>query len=438
MTITTRALRSTAIAAVLSCVLAPAASAQQGGDLRWHPWVGCWAPQQAAMLGGVTPPQLCVVPTGGSTVDFITITDDKVVERTAVDASGARHAVAKDGCTGWEQASFSKDGDRVYVRSEMTCAADMKRSASAIIAMAGQSNMLQVQGMTSGEYSGVHAARYTSALPPAGLPQDAMASLQVNRAGAATSRLLATRPVAIDAVKEAVKAVDGTVVEAFLTERKQRFNLDAAALISLADAKVPDRVTDLMVALSYPTVFAVNPTTGDTDFIPDELGGSRTERGTGYGRISDPYYGWQGYYGMGLYPFGYSPYGYSPYAYYGYGPGMNYGYNSYGYGGYGFGTGWYFGNTPVVIVRNDAWSPSSPVPHGRVVKGGGYQQGGTGSGSTGAPRTSTSSSSGSSNGSSSGSSSGSSGGSSSGTTSGTTTPRTAQPKTPDGKTPGTP
>ena len=158
-------------------------------------------------------------------------------------------------------------------------------------------------------------------------------------------------------------AVDGPVVEAFLTERKQRFALDAKALIDLADAKVPARVTDLMVALSYPAVFAVNPSTGESDFIPDEREGARGEGRAGYPRMSDPYYGWERYYGMGLYPFGYSPYGYSPYGYYGYGYPMNYGYAGFGYGGYGIGGGWYYGTTPVIIVRNDANTPSPAAPH---------------------------------------------------------------------------
>ena len=100
-----------------------------------------------------------------------------------------------------------------------------------------------------------------------------------------------------------------------------------------------------MVALSYPDVFAVNPSTGESDFIPDEREGARGEGRAGYPRMSDPYYGWERYYGMGLYPFGYSPYGYSPYGYYGYGYPMNYGYAGFGYAGFGYGGG-YFNQKP--------------------------------------------------------------------------------------------
>jgi hypothetical protein len=434
MTRTFRAAQVMVTAALLAVCIPPVASAQQGGDARWHPWIGCWAPQQASMLGGVTPPQLCVVPTGGAAADFITIADGKVVDRTAVDASGTRRSVTKDGCSGWEQASFSKDGDRVYVRSEMSCGADNTRSTSAIIAMTGQSTMLQLQGLASGEYSGVRAARYNPTAAPTGLPEEAVAALQVNRAGAATSRLLATRPFTIEAVKEAVKAVEGPVVEAFLTERKQRFNLDAKTLIELADAKIPERITDLMVALSYPKVFAVNAA-GEADFIPENAPGTRGERRYEGRAAIDAYYGWERYYGMGLYPFGYSPYGYSPYSYYGYG----YGYGGYGLAGFGPYSGFYYGRTPVGIVRNDGGAAST-APHGRVVKGGGYTQGTSGTGSAGAPRTQ-SSPSGSGTGSSAGASAGSSAGSSAGASSGASAgsaPRTAQPRTPDGKTPGTP
>ena len=128
--------------------------------------------------------------------------------------------------------------------------------------------------------------------------------------------------------------------------------VDAKRLAALADAGVPGRITDLMVALAYPRVFALDRTA--------RVATTAAPEGTGrtvYVTLppSDPF-GYRPGFGYGAY--GYSPY---PYLYDGY-------YNGNGYG--------YFYRPPVVIVRGNGGGGAAR-PHGHVVNGQGYTRGTT-------------------------------------------------------------
>jgi hypothetical protein len=200
-------------------------------------------------------------------------------------------------------------------------------------------------------------------------------------------------------------------VQAWIIERQQMFDLDAATMITLADAGVPATVTDAMVAVSNPQYFRFDWRASDPELsrgsveAPVDRGGMAPRyvpSGYRYDRRGSDYYG-------------YDYYGYEYYGFYGYGSG----YGPY-YSPYGGGVGYY---TPVVVTRQPE------LPHGRVVKGRGYTAdfeppsgASTGSSSSGSSATTRAAASSSSRGGSSGSSSGSNG------SSGSSTGRTAQKK----------
>ncbi|HEX6600089.1 MAG TPA: hypothetical protein VF034_12265, partial [Gemmatimonadaceae bacterium] len=211
------------------------------------------------------------------------------------------------------------------------------------------------------------------------------------------------------AVIEASKKATPAVVEAWLLERGQRFALDAKTLMQLADAGVPARVTDAMVAVSNPQQFAVAHEAPATQYNrpDDEVTGRRIP--------------------VFLAPPPYDPFswGYSPYGY-GYGYPYGYGYNGYGYGGYGYGGYYgypYYGRVIVVPVGN--------VPSGgRMVRGQGYQPGvgASSTGRTAKPRNQPSPTDSRAWGSSNSSGSSSAGSSSSGSSQPATPTRTAKPR----------
>jgi hypothetical protein len=222
------------------------------------------------------------------------------------------------------------------------------------------------------------------------------------------ARALPPARLSIENVVDAARRLDAAVLEAWLAERAEPFTIDGKGLIALADAGVPTRVIDLMVALSYPKYFAINAALrqGERRVAPPDSSGYGSAPATGYAS-SDPLC--------------YTSYLMDPYASYychefGYRP-----YSPYGFDGYGY--GYYPGGYPITIVFSG--SGGSSRPHGRVVNGNGYAQGGNPDPAQATPRPTEPRWPSSSGSGSTGSASGSSGGSS-----GSGEQRTAKPRPP--------
>jgi hypothetical protein len=339
----------------------------------------------------------------------VTIASGRVTSREHIEANGERRASQRDGCTGWETARWSADGRRVYVKSEHQCAAGATRTSDGLIAITPQGDWLDVISVTVAANTGVRALRHRPTVEPTDLPAELAATLRtVAPARIRDARTTAVAPISTADIVEASRQVSAGVVAAWLNDIRQEFAINAKRLIELADAKVPDRVIDMLVALAYPDAFAVPPSPTTNGALAT---GEPAAGGGGFGGFGgiDAFetlqcendfslFGFGGcspfaYSGFGYSPFGYMSYGYLPYSYsqFGYGP----------YGGLGPYGGWYATPPTVVVIRPNEGA------HGQVVNGRGYVAGDSGS---------TAASSGSAGSSSSGSSSaGSSGGSSAST-----------------------
>jgi len=356
-------------------------------DQRWQAWLGCWRPESAPAPAGATARLVCVLPVPGTpNVEIAAVVDSEIVSRDTMVATGERRATSRDGCDGWESATWSSEGQRVYLHSEFTCPGGLKRTTSGLMTLTPDGRWLDAQGVSLRGQMSVRLVQYADAGLPGALPGEITAALRGRGLAVGLSREAASAPVTLADVVEASHALDPALIEAWLGGAGQGFQLDAKKLVALSDSGVSDRVIDVMVALSYPQVFAVNPASGQEEFAPV----SATRRAPVYAdslygtRYAQPWcsspWGWDYYrpwsyspYGCGYdSPFGYSPYGYSPYGY---------GYNPW-YGGYG----WNYGGGTVVIVGGGGGGQSAP--HGRVVKGHGYSQDGqtSGSGNQARPR----------------------------------------------------
>jgi hypothetical protein len=393
-----RHIRELAVAAgVIVLAATPAAAQPSGAGLvpSWQAWIGCWTTAPGVDATVAAPPLVCITPTSDrSVVDVTTLSGQKVVSAQRIDASGREQPISATGCTGTQQARWSADGRRVYLNSTATCGG-VQRKMTGILAMTPTGDWLDVQGIAAGEGENVRVARYRDAGVPSYAPTEIASALAGRGVLSESARIAAGASVRSSDVQEASANVSPAVAEAWLLERKQGFALDANELIRLADAGVPARVTDAMVAVSNPEVFNVSHRSLEGE--ADEVVGQRVRV------YMDPASPWDwGYSGR----YGYSPYGY------GY---SGYGYNPYGYGSYG-----YYGQ-PVIIVGN----PQTPATHGRMVKGQGYRSDPAASPSRG---TSGGSSASSPTASSSGSSSSSGSASSAPAPAPAPAPRTAQPK----------
>lgn len=347
-----QATRTAAIAAALVSLTAATGAAQQASGSRWQGWLGCWTAAAPDALVPSNAPVVCITPTSNAdVVNVATVQDGKVLATKTIDASGAAQPIEAKDCTGTQSAEWSADARRVYLKATANCAGTT-RTTSGILAMSPTGEWLDVQGIAAGEGENVRVARYRDAGLPEKLPPEIKSALEGRGVSVQGARVAAGANVGTTAVIEASKKATPAVVEAWLLERGQRFALDAKALMQLADAGVPARVTDAMVAVSNPQQFAVAHETAATQYNrpDDEVTGRRIP--------------------VFLAPPPYDPFswGYSPYGY-GYGYPYGYGYNGYGYGGY---YGYPYYGTPVIVV------PGGKVPGGnggRMVRGQGYQPG---------------------------------------------------------------
>lgn len=356
---------------------APAAGAQ-GTSEPWAPWIGCWdlVPRPGSAERSE---RVCVLPTENpAAVDLVSLAGDSVTTRQRLDASADKRAVQQGSCAGVE--TVQGTGARVYLRTTMRCGEE-NRLVNSVMAMSRDGEWLDVRGVAFGSNVGVRAHRYREAPATAQLPASVAAALRGRPSGMHSARLAASGPVQLSDVVEASRFLEVGVLQTWLAERGQGFGLDAERLVSLEASGVSPSVIDIMVALSYPDVFALDRTRlGDPP--PDTRG---EMRGGDFG--GDDYYDGGGW--------GYDPYGY----------------------GYGRGSGWYSGRRPVVVVQRPAGDTEDE--HGKVVKGRGYVSG-----------RNDSSGSGKASGSSGGSSSGSAGRASSSDSEkkGSSTGRKAKPK----------
>lgn len=348
----------------------------------WSAYSGCWEP--VVVEGQPVPAansRVCVVPSGANGADLISFVDDKVTERTHIEADGRHHDVARQGCSGWEAASFSADGRRLYMESEQQCAAGLKRKASALFAMSSNGQWMHTVGVSADGTEGLRVARYTPVAVTSSFPSEIFNALDGRALADRTARVAAQARVTTDAIIESSKMLSSGVVGAWLAELDQTFTLDEKTLIRLADAGVSPVVIDVMVAVSNPKIFEVHPTGAGVSVSENEL--MRADRLAsrdctsplldpwGYYEYNpcDPYHRF-GYYGSRRYGYGY---GYNPYDpfrlndQFGYG-GLG-GYGNYGYNGY----------SPVVIVVRGADNPEPG--HGRMTKDG-YKRDPSATGST--------------------------------------------------------
>ena len=419
MTRITATARASVAALLLSGALAlPAAAQTSAGSAGWSAFTGCWRPLSPGAAGvsrwssvpNAGAPTLCILPTGASAAELVTLAGDTVAVSDTIDVGAGTRARAREGCTGSESAAWSADGQRLYMHATYGCSNGLTQSSSGVLALSTGEELLDVEQTTRGATKAVHVSRYLRVNDPAALPRAIAARLGDAELERSIARGPAAAPLTVAAIADLSRQVGPDVTEALLAEHDDHLVLDAKLLAALADAGVPGRTTDLLVALSYPRRFAIATPAPAANQVTTNDRVPRT--------IIDPaLLGYSSIYA----PLGYGMFGASPYGYYG-----PYRYSPYGYGGYGYG-GYAYGyyQPPIVVVRAE---PARP--HGRVVNGRGYARGddgGTSTGATAQPRGGSSSSGGTSSGSSGSAGSSSSGSSSSGGSSSGGT-RTAKPR----------
>ena len=317
---------------------APSDARSQETDERWLAFSGCWQPVGEARDPDAPDALMCFqpAPEGGAGVEMVSVEDGEIVASEVILADGRQRDVEIEGCSGWERADFSARSGRVFVASEYACDGGVVRQATGLLTIVSAEEWIDVRSVRVDDQNMTLVHRYRPARP--GVAEDAgvedfadgrIMALQSARAAGSV------RP-SVDDVIEASRFVDPAGVSAWLAERDTPLEVDADRLVRLADAGVSEDVIDMVVAVSYPSRFAI-------DREPEGYG-------RGYGRGIGDYYGRIGYYDPLYGSLFYSPYGY----------GYGYGYR------YGLGIGFH-GPRVVRVDRADSG--------GRVISGRGYSRG---------------------------------------------------------------
>ncbi|MEO7521835.1 MAG: hypothetical protein ABIW79_08470, partial [Gemmatimonas sp.] len=189
-------------------------------------------------------------------------------------------------------------------------------------------------------------------------------------------RAAAAGRITPDAVLDVSRSVDVPVAEAWLNETGQTFDVDARTLVRLADAGLPPRMIDLLVALSYPQTFAVrrslsrgaNSRAPGVEWHESTLSTSSVFQvmcagvPASFGQLGQDDCYSRSRYGSMYDPFGYG-YGYSSRSGYGYGNGY----------GSRYGNGYYYGSQPIIIIDRGSGTGAAAQNSGaRAVNGRGY------------------------------------------------------------------
>lgn len=362
-------------------------------DPRFQPWLGCWrsampvTPEQ-----GTVPTRACVLPSLSvpGSVDITLYATDSLLSRIAIPRPGTTRERTLDECRGSETSEWIAKESQLMMRAILTCARGTPRTETALMTITPAGEWMQFQHMDAGTNSAISVARFR--FDAEGTDRDARMLGDI--VSTPTLRLAAGGRVSPEQVLDVAKHVPVGLAEAWLTELHQPFALDGKQLVQLADAGMPERVLDMMVALSNPRAFAVGGRSASGEFVSAQdraeytpqsvasqmrMAGQST-RGSSACRFADDFcYGALGYgaWGMGwAYGRGIDPWGF-PYPRYGYGFGNMYGY---GYGAYGYPYyGNYYGNNPVIIVTNPGGGGGSGgngsntgTTRGRAVNGQGY------------------------------------------------------------------
>lgn len=265
--------------------------AAQDTELRagWQPYLGCWQALDAEEDEGI----LCLV-ADGQDVEMLTIADVDIQFREPLVADGVPHEFERDGCQGTESARFSEDRRRLYTASLVNCDGEASRRSTGIISMPTLGEWVDVRAIEVNGAFTVWSKRYQrtshSVLSQLGLA-GAMARPDpfALRGGIAS----ATPAITVDDVIDATRNVDADAVKGWLAEVQPQFEgLSAENLIRMEEAGVAVAVIDIVVAVSFPEHFALQP-----EARPGYGGG-------GMYMMMDPYYygyGYYGYYGGGRY-----------------------------------------------------------------------------------------------------------------------------------------
>ena len=307
----------------------PAAAEQSDGvDRHWLPWLGCWqlSEEEFQSPDGTAPLELesqevrertsvCLTMNGPEVKMTVSEGDQLLVER-AINANGTRRDIVDNECRGWEENRWSRDGHRLFTKSEIRCDDMPTRILSGISFLTSTSNWVDVQFVEMGDHQQLEVRRYNPSKSNTGgnIGGALGTAAAIQSSAISQARRESAEPPDMTDVMEASRSAAVRAVEALLVETEPQLSLNSNALVGLDDAGLNHDIIDLLVAQSFPDRFVIE---------------RRGRRGTWSSRQAGNFRGFGGFGGFydpiwysDLYPYYITPLGsrywggrYNPYFY---------------------------------------------------------------------------------------------------------------------------
>ena len=307
----------------------PAAAEQSDGvDRHWLPWLGCWqlSEEEFQSPDGTAPLELesqevrertsvCLTMNGPEVKMTVSEGDQLLVER-AINANGTRRDIVDNECRGWEENRWSRDGHRLFTKSEIRCDDMPTRILSGSSFLTSTSNWVDVQFVEMGDHQQLEVRRYNPSKSNTGgnIGGALGTAAAIQSSAISQARRESAEPPDMADVMEASRSTAVRAVEALLVETEPQLSLNSNALVGLDDAGLNHDIIDLLVAQSFPDRFVIE---------------RRGRRGTWSSRQAGNFRGFGGFGGFydpiwysDLYPYYITPLGsrywggrYNPYFY---------------------------------------------------------------------------------------------------------------------------
>lgn len=316
--------------AIATFFLAGPAAAEQseGVDRHWLPWLGCWqlSEEEFQSPDGTAPLELesqevrertsvCLTMNGPEVKMTVSEGDQLLVER-AITANGTRRDIVDNECRGWEENRWSRDGHRLFTKSEIRCDDMPTRILSGISFLTSTSNWVDVQFVEMGNHQQLEVRRYNPSKSNTGgnIGGALGTAAAIQSSAISQARRESAEPPDMTDVMEASRSAAVRAVEALLVETEPQLSLNSNALVGLDDAGLNHDIIDLLVAQSFPDRFVIERR-GRRGTWSSRQAGNFREFG-GFGGFYDPI--WY----SDLYPYYITPLGsrywggrYNPYFY---------------------------------------------------------------------------------------------------------------------------
>ena len=312
------------MAFVFSMFLTPSLSSSQemnaenhgNLDERWLPWIGSWRLVSNTINTMQTPLKeeylLAIHPDDeGNSVSMENTRDKEPIFEEKIEADGLRHSLDKDGCTGWYSYTWSENGNRLLFSGESSCAGNLSQKISGISLIDTIGDYVDIKLLKSGDEKAITIRRYMKVDIDIGAPAPLILTKAFN------GRIAVGKGFSIDEVIELSGKLEPELLETALVEMNNSFPVNSKQLVRLSKAKVPSRIVDLMVALSFPEKFTVEKSTPlwvetSPDFTAPYYRGPMYPwywTASAYFLYGYQYWGWDYYHQFGWYPYNYG-YGY--------------------------------------------------------------------------------------------------------------------------------